>query len=303
MFAENPSFAEAKENESVPLVDFHSPSSSVGNTYNRDSIEAWLKKNSTSPVTRSPLTVDRLSPNRALAEAIAEWKAKVVTEGKTFVDRIEPKPISQGNVVVNLTAYERGDASLNGTHDVLVELDAGKASERTGVDVVCVIDISGSMQTEASTSDGGESNGLSILDIVKHAVATVIQTLGPNDRIALVSYSSTARIELELTATNEAGQKLADTKLRSLHTEGSTNLWDGLLKGMDVLRAKDRDGRIPTVFLLTDGQPNVQPPRGHLQMLQRYNDEHSVNYTINTFGFGYSLVRNQFQPCIFINYY
>jgi Mg-chelatase subunit ChlD len=232
-------------------------------------------------VTRNPLTTDRLSPNRALAEAIGEWKAKMTAEGKKFLDRIEPKPISQGTVLVDLTAFERGSDD-RGTHDVLVELDAGKGSGRTGVDVVCVIDISGSMQTEASVADGGESNGLSILDIVKHAVATVIQTLGPQDRIAIVSYSSSARVELELTATTDEGRKVADLKLRALHTEGSTNLWDGLLKGMDVLRSKDREGRIPTVFLLTDGQPNVQPPRGHLQMLQRYKDEHQVNYTINS---------------------
>jgi hypothetical protein len=32
--------------------------------------------------------------------------------------------------------------------------------------------------------------GLSLLDIVKHAVKTIIKTLGPNDRLAVVTYSS-----------------------------------------------------------------------------------------------------------------
>lgn len=241
-------------------------------------------------MTRTPLTIDRLSPNRALADAIADWKLRIQKEGKQFAPKVEPKPITQGTIGVTVEAFSRADKT--GTHDVVVALDAGKGVERTPVDIVCVIDISGSMQTEASTqNDQGvsESNGLSVLDVVKHAVATIIHALGPNDRCAIVSYSDRARIELELTSMTESGQDLANTKLQALHTEGSTNLWDGLLVGMDVLRAKSRDGRIPSVFLLTDGQPNVQPPRGHLQMLQRYKDEHQVNFTINSFGFGYNL--------------
>jgi len=44
------------------------------------------------------------------------------------------------------------------------------------------------------------------------------------------------------------------------------------------------------VFLLTDGQPNIVPPRGHIPMLQRYRDSNKqLTCTINTFGFGYNL--------------
>lgn len=43
-------------------------------------------------------------------------------------------------------------------------------------------------------------------------------------------------------------------------------------------------------MLLTDGQPNIVPPRGHLPMLQRYQEKNSaLEFSINTFGFGYNL--------------
>lgn len=260
-----------------PVVDYE------GNTFERRAITEWLGRHASSPVTRSPLTLERLAPNRALKEAIDAWKA--ANQGKV-VDKVVPKPL-QGSIKVEVQAFDRG-----ATHDVIVTIDAGQGRQRTPVDIVCVIDISGSMQDEATTtSDKGdkEKHGLSLLDITKHAVSTVINSLGPEDRLALVSYSDKAREELALTAMNVAGQKRADTILKALHTEGSTNLWDGLLKGMDVLGAKPREGRTPAVFLLTDGQPNVEPPRGHLQMLQRYKEDHKVNYIINTFGFGYNL--------------
>ena len=41
-----------------------------GNSYERTAIEDWLRRNSTSPVTRSPLTAGDLVPNRALKDAI-----------------------------------------------------------------------------------------------------------------------------------------------------------------------------------------------------------------------------------------
>ena len=45
-----------------------------GNTYDRASIEQWLARNPTSPITRSRMTKDDLKPNRALADSIATLK-------------------------------------------------------------------------------------------------------------------------------------------------------------------------------------------------------------------------------------
>jgi Mg-chelatase subunit ChlD len=227
-----------------------------------------------------------LAPNRALKEAIDAFRAA----NPNAVAKVVPKSLNAGSIGVSLQAFAR--PGPDGTHDIVVTMDAGAGRERSPLDLVCVIDISGSMQNEASVSDEKgvkEEHGLSLLDITKHAVATVINTLGPQDRLSLVSYSDAARVELPLTAMNKDGQGRASKVLAGLHTEGSTNLWDGLLKGMEVLRGQAREGRFPSVFLLTDGQPNVAPPRGHLEMLKRYKDEHKISYTVNTFGFGYNL--------------
>jgi Mg-chelatase subunit ChlD len=47
--------------------------------------------------------------------------------------------------------------------------------------------------------------------------------------------------------------------------------------------------RMKSVLLLTDGMPNIVPPRGHLAMLQQYKEETGLECTVSTFGFGYSL--------------
>lgn len=43
------------------------------------------------------------------------------------------------------------------------------------------------------------------------------------------------------------------------------------------------------VFLLTDGCPNVEPPRGHLPTLEKLKRNSNFTCSINTFGFGYDL--------------
>ena len=70
--------------------------------------------------------------------------------------------------------------------------------ENVCLDLVCVIDISGSMDTEAqlkNNSGNKEGNGLSYLDLLKHAIKTLILTLNEKDRLALISYSDNARVE------------------------------------------------------------------------------------------------------------
>ena len=46
----------------------------------------------------------------------------------------------------------------------------------------------------------------------------------------------------------------------------------------------------PQLFVLTDGQPNIVPPKGHLQELRKYFQANSTfTCQLATFGFGYSV--------------
>jgi len=59
---------------------------------------------------------------------------------------------------------------------------------REPVDICCVVDVSGSMGTIASYEDEAghlTDDGLSMLDIVKHAVTTVMHLLNENDRLVI----------------------------------------------------------------------------------------------------------------------
>lgn len=71
--------------------------------------------------------------------------------------------------------------------------DDGK--KRVDNDIICVIDVSGSMKEQAHVKNEQgvkEVYGLNRLDVLKHAVRTTIYTLGENDRFGLVSFNNNA---------------------------------------------------------------------------------------------------------------
>ncbi|KAJ1534335.1 hypothetical protein HK096_003999 [Nowakowskiella sp. JEL0078] len=168
--------------------------------------------------------------------------------------------------------------------------------DRTPVDICVVIDVSGSMGADARIGNE-DSGGLTILDIVKHATNVIINTMTENDRLSIVSFTSEAKVELGMTLMDKNGQDRALAVVKNLEPKSSTNLWDGLYMGLETFRkvygsSENVDSRIGSVFLLTDGMPNIAPPRGHLPMLNEYKDNFKNMPIINTFGFGYSLDSN-----------
>jgi hypothetical protein len=118
-------------------------------------------------------------------------------------------------------------------------------------------------------------------------------SLQPMDRLSLVSYSTTARVEFGLTYMDGPGKDLCGPIIERLRPEESTNIWDGLLKGMEVMRSSETDERrTQTIFLLTDGVPNVNPPKPYIAMMRDFKDSTGTGCypgTICTFGFGYAL--------------
>lgn len=168
---------------------------------------------------------------------------------------------------------------------------------RTPTLLTCVIDNSGSMASEAAikTQEGGEAEnfGFSTMDLVKHALSTIIQSLGENDYLSLISFSDLAEIVLPVIKMDESGRKKAENALKRIEPTNSTNLWAGLVQGLNTTqefkKKCDRNFN-SSLLLLTDGQPNIEPPRGHIPAFKKFIKENrGLPCVVNTFGFGYSL--------------
>ena len=262
-----------------------------GHSYERAAIEEWLTKSQTSPVSRNPLTIKQLRPNRGLKDQCDAYRAEHQDTLSTISVKNIPRSVEAADIEVFSSCSDASETMTRYLHISVAPEDV--LTQRTPSDIALVIDVSGSMGSNATiqAADGShESNGLSILDIVKHAARTVIETLDSYDRIAIITYSTTAECLMGLTEMDSQGKLLATHHIESMSQSGTTNLWDGILTGLNSL-TKDLTARPQSVMVLTDGIPNINPPRGILEMLKLYRDKQNSGQipVIHTFGFGYNL--------------
>lgn len=288
---------------------------SDGNNYERVAITEWLTRKQISPLTREPMLNSNLNSNRLLKQQIERYIEKLRKEGND-----DPfahiKNESDNGIVDSIynfvsdnllsTTSVNGDTSVDTDTSLVIntfQLDADtyahikivppKGTIRTPVNIILVIDVSGSMSTEAeikTISSGIERNGLSLLDCVKHSTKTIIKTLNENDTLTLVKFSDNARVVMQPTRMNESGKIKAISCTNELRTEGYTNLYDGIIKGLEQSRYMDNIN-INAVWCLTDGVPSthLHPFNGIFLALKQFLSTNTYNGTISMFNFGYNL--------------
>eukprot|EP00301_Raphidiophrys_heterophryoidea_P019621 c4517_g1_i1.p1 GENE.c4517_g1_i1~~c4517_g1_i1.p1 ORF type:complete len:475 (+),score=184.24 c4517_g1_i1:57-1427(+) len=147
--------------------------------------------------------------------------------------------------------------------------------KRTGIDLVAVLDRSGSMAGEK-------------MKMLHRTVELLIQHLKDIDRLALVSYDDNVETPLELTKMDENGKSKARDALKNITDRGCTNLSGGLMQGLEVLANRQTKNEVSSVLLMTDGLANrgvtdktqlVEMTRAKVQSLNNPT-------TVYTFGFG-----------------
>ena len=252
-------------------------------TYERSAIEQWLDTHSVSPLTRQAMTKSQLIPNIALRDVIEEYMKASHISSSAQISSSAPPSVQKYDEQCHLISYvSKIDETTSLVHLKVVPPIEG---QRKASAFILEIDVSGSMGEPVS--NGEEEHGFSRLDLVKHAMRTMISVLNENDYLAVVVFTTSARVVLNFTQMNESGRKKANLTVDALRPEANTNIWDGLMKGIDLIDNPICKDRNVYSVLLTDGLPNVNPPRGIVPSLERYIKEKPFKGTISTFGFGY----------------
>uniref|UniRef100_A0ACD5WQG2 Uncharacterized protein n=1 Tax=Avena sativa TaxID=4498 RepID=A0ACD5WQG2_AVESA len=120
-------------------------------------------------------------------------------------------------------------------------IDTADAQPRAPLDLVTVLDVSGSMSGQK-------------LALLKQAMRFVIDNLGPDDRLSVVSFSSEARRVTRLARMTGAGKAMSVSAVESLAARGGTNIAEGLRTAAKVLDERRHRNAVSSVVLLSDGQ-------------------------------------------------
>jgi uncharacterized sporulation protein YeaH/YhbH (DUF444 family) len=130
-----------------------------GFTYERSYIEQWLEKNNTSPVTRKEMDSKNLIPNLALKSTIENMLPEYLKNGASIKLSEEQAKIKSNNINPIEDELQLDVDTIVDNGELVVNVSIEPPSEQTiekrkNVSIICVLDVSGSMDTEASEANG-----------------------------------------------------------------------------------------------------------------------------------------------------
>ncbi|MFI7615241.1 von Willebrand factor type A domain-containing protein [Nonomuraea terrae] len=145
------------------------------------------------------------------------------------------------------------------------------AAERRPANLTFVIDVSGSM------AEAGR------LDLVRSALRTLLDELGPGDQVSIVSFSDEAEVLASMTPLTARDELSA--AVDRLVTQGGTNLEAGLVAGYEEASKGFRTAATNRVIVLSDGLAN-QGSTEWQAILDRVEEHAARRVTLLTVGVG-----------------
>ena len=138
-------------------------------------------------------------------------------------------------------------------------------------DVVCIIDVSGSM------------HGEKLLNVKKTLESLLDMLVG--SRIAIVVFDSEAEVMMNFKTVNSDNVPKIKKVIDHLHELNSTNITAGVKTSQQLVGNRKTKNSVCSMFLLSDGQHNQGPISNELL----FNGDFSITkaeYTLHSFGYG-----------------
>jgi len=123
------------------------------------------------------------------------------------------------------------------------DIAAGDSPQARNVDMVIVLDRSGSMQGRK-------------LEDARRAVLKLLSNMSAKDRFAMVTYSNAVQIVSRLVNVSKDNRRHLAAAVNGVRAGGGTNLGAGLQAGINMLRTPQRSQNAARVILISDGLAN-----------------------------------------------
>ena len=175
----------------------------------------------------------------------------------------------------------KGDKLFNENTPFIININSPQPKEgekKCNADLICVIDISGSMSGNK-------------ISLVKKSLKILTKMMDANDRLALILFESDASIYFNLDYMTEITKQNLITKIDGIDTRGGTNILSGLEKAIEILKKEKEkgsknDNRVSSVILLSDGCDNLYNDIQLGEALKKLTKGENLTFTLNTFGYG-----------------
>lgn len=144
---------------------------------------------------------------------------------------------------------------------------------RPGIDLICVIDVSGSMHG-------------SKIELVKKSLSYIIELLGETDRISLITFENFATRLTPLLRVVPANINKIEEAIGSLSGRGGTSIYAGMEMAFKTLEDKKYKNNVESVFLLSDGLDNGADSKISSVLNSKIELLKKSAFSVHTFGYG-----------------
>ena len=202
-------------------------------------------------------------------------KIKIINNHKINYNKMKAKP----NIEISVL---KGFKLFNQNTPFVINIIAHEQNEkeqeekRVNADLICVIDISGSMDGEK-------------LYQVKESLKILVDMMNEKDRIALILFESKAELYYDLNYLSGKNKTKIKNIIDKIESKGGTNIASGLEIAVELLKKlkkKNNKGRSSAVMLLSDGCDNQLDDLKLGEHLKSLTKGQGLLFTLNTFGYG-----------------
>jgi hypothetical protein len=190
-----------------------------------------------------------------MQQSIDDWTDVSVTmeevEDEVLKLSVTPKHESIGifsSTEISSEKRTRFVEEKNIANQACVTIQASDLPENYGaksaLDLIVALDISKSMQ------------GKKLKDCIS-TLQAMLRPLGPKDRFGLITFGNEAKVMIPASFMTKENKESALKKIKSIHTNGCTNLSGGLTMAWQELLLVQSPNAVRSIFLLTDGVANV----------------------------------------------
>jgi Mg-chelatase subunit ChlD len=231
------------------------------------------------------------TPNSPKSENFSNKKTELLIDIPPIVNK-QPKKTSESNAqscdyekIVSLELESQFKKVKRSNQPQKIPLmvtykakDHALEEERVGLDLVMIIDVSGSM--------GGEK-----INLVRETLIFIIDELQEKDRLCLIKFDDVSQILTNLSPmTNEFKAMFKQIVEREIVANGNTNIDIGVRDGYDVLLNRKHVNDVTAMFLLSDGQDTCGNQMNTFEATLKDKDAQmkmkGMEYKINSFGYG-----------------
>ena len=171
----------------------------------------------------------------------------------------------------------KGDKLFNQNTPFVINLSTPQPDEndkKSNADLICVIDISGSMW------------GTKIMQ-VKESLKILLDLTDEKDRLCLILFNDCACNYFNLQNLTKENKEILINKINKIEANGGTNILNGLEIAVDIIKKEcNKEKNVASILLLSDGKDNFLNDIELANALKKLTKGLGLSFTLNTFGYG-----------------